>query len=61
MTSTSVVEEAADWLEGLGCVIETRPDGTHHRLVVHHDVQMHDNVSRVATVVDPASSEVRDA
>jgi hypothetical protein len=55
------VDEAADWLRGIGCLAEPDSDDDRHRLVVHHDHELQREVARIVTMVDPAASEVREA
>ena len=59
MSSRGALEEAADWLEGLGCLAEPSSEDGHHRLVVHHDHALQRDVTRIVTIGDPAASERR--
>jgi hypothetical protein len=58
MSSAELVEEAAEWLEGLGCSAQRGPDPIHTRLVVFHDEDLQGEVARIVMIVDPASSVI---
>jgi len=58
MTDRDLLEEAAEWLEGLGCLVDRSPTEAHHRLVVQHDAELEREVRRIVTIVDPAVSEI---
>ena len=60
MSDRDLVEEAAEWLEGLGCLVDKSPIEERLRLVVHHDEELGREVARIVTVVDPAASGVRE-
>jgi hypothetical protein len=57
MSSRSAVDEAAEWLSGIGCVAGPSDDRRGARLVVHHDEDMAAVVRRVVEMVDPAAGE----
>jgi hypothetical protein len=61
MSSRAAAVEAADWLEGMGCLAEPGSDDGRDRLVVHHDDARRPDVARMVGLVDPAASEVREA
>jgi hypothetical protein len=58
MSGAELVEEAAEWLGGLGCVAERGTDPIHMRLVVYHDEDLQREVARIVTIVDPAASVI---
>ena len=57
MSSRDRLEEAAQWLEGLGCLVDKSPSEARARLVVQHDEDLLREVSRIVMIVDPAASE----
>jgi hypothetical protein len=59
MSSVEALQEAADWLEGLGCLAESDGDDSPRRLVVAHGADLHREVVRIVAIVDSDASEIR--
>jgi hypothetical protein len=52
------VEEAADWLQGMGFMATTGSDPERHRLVVHDHTDTAGEVRRAVQIVDPAAAQI---
>ena len=59
LSTRDMMDEAADWLEDLGFVVDRSSEPGRHRLVVHHDEVARHDVVRIVTIVDPAAARAR--